>query len=169
MQSTDHRVRIGQGIDVHALVTGRPLVLGGVTVPFNKGLAGHSDADVLLHAICDACLGAIGAGDIGQHFPDTDAQYESINSRNLLREVAQLVTDQGLVLANLDATIVAQAPKLAPYLQEMGNNIAADLNVDPKIINIKATTTENLGALGRGDGIAALAVVLLQGIPGGNA
>ena len=154
-------MRIGQGFDVHALVTGRLLILGGVQIPFERGLAGHSDADVLLHAICDALLGAAGLGDIGRHFPDTDAQYRGIDSRVLLREVTQKIQAQGWQLNNLDATIICQQPKLAAYIPQMCAHIAADLGCDVSRVNIKATTTEHLGFAGRSEGIAAQAIVLL--------
>ena len=155
-------MRVGQGYDVHALVAGRPLVVGGVTIPFERGLDGHSDADVLLHAICDAVLGALGRGDIGTHFPDTDAQYEGADSRRLLRQVAGMAREDGYKVANLDATIIAQVPKMAPYIKGMKINIAADLEVDTARINIKATTTERLGFEGREEGIAVQAVCLLE-------
>ena len=153
--------RIGNGFDVHALVAGRRLVLGGVVVPFDRGLAGHSDADVVLHAICDAILGAIGAGDIGRHFPDTDAAYKDADSRVLLREVWRRAVAAGYVLGNVDVTIIAQAPKVAPYVAQMAANIAADLDATISQVNVKATTTEALGFTGRGEGIAALATALL--------
>lgn len=153
--------RIGHGYDVHALVSGRALIIGGVTIPHLLGLAGHSDADVLLHAICDALLGAAGLGDIGQHFPDTDARYHGIDSRRLLREVASLCATKGYRLGNLDSTIIAQAPKMAPHIATMRANIAADLGVEISAINVKATTTEKLGFTGRGEGIAAEAVCIL--------
>ena len=153
--------RIGNGFDVHALVAGRRLVLGGVVVPFDRGLAGHSDADVVLHAICDAILGAIGAGDIGRHFPDTDAAYKDADSRVLLREVWRRAVDAGYALGNVDVTIIAQAPKVAPYVAQMAANIAADLDATISQVNVKATTTEALGFTGRGEGIAALATALL--------
>jgi len=153
--------RVGNGFDVHALVAGRRLVLGGVTVPFDRGLAGHSDADVVLHAICDAILGAIGAGDIGLHFPDSDAAYKDADSRVLLREVWRRAVAAGYALGNLDVTIVAQAPRIAPYVALMVANIAADLESTPAQVNVKATTTEGLGFTGRGEGIAAQATVLL--------
>ena len=160
-------VRIGQGFDVHALVEGRKLIIGGVTIPYHLGLAGHSDADVLLHAICDALLGAAGLGDIGQHFPDTDARYQGIDSRALLREVSRLVRDQGYDVSNLDATIVAQAPKMAPHIAQMVAHISADLGIKVDYINIKATTTERLGYTGRGEGIAAQAICLIERVSGG--
>jgi len=153
--------RIGNGFDVHALVAGRRLVLGGVVVPFDRGLAGHSDADVVLHAICDAILGAIGAGDIGRHFPDTDAAYKDADSRVLLREVWRRAVAGGFALGNVDVTIIAQAPKVAPYVAQMAANIAADLDATLSQVNVKATTTEALGFTGRGEGIAALATALL--------
>jgi 2-C-methyl-D-erythritol 2,4-cyclodiphosphate synthase len=155
-------MRIGQGFDVHALVAGRKLVLGGVEIPFHLGLEGHSDADVLLHAICDALLGAAGLGDIGRHFPDTDAQYAEIDSRMLLRDVARRLAALKLRVVNVDATLVAQAPRMTPHFARMTGNIAADLGVAPALINLKATTTEGLGFAGRGEGIAALAVVLIE-------
>jgi 2-C-methyl-D-erythritol 2,4-cyclodiphosphate synthase len=154
-------MRIGQGFDVHQLVAGRKLIIGGVEIPYDKGLLGHSDADVLLHAICDALLGAAALGDIGRHFADTDAQYKNIDSRILLREVARLVANEGFRIGNVDATIVAQAPKMAPHIPHMVENIAADLGVAMNVINVKATTTEKLGYAGRGEGIAAQAVALL--------
>ena len=153
--------RVGNGFDVHALVPGRRLVLGGVTIPFERGLEGHSDADVLLHAICDAVLGAIGAGDIGMHFPDRDPAYKDADSRALLRRVWTLAHDAGYALGNVDVTVIAEAPKLASYLPQMVANIAADLAARTDQVNVKATTTERLGFIGRGEGIAALATVLL--------
>jgi 2-C-methyl-D-erythritol 2,4-cyclodiphosphate synthase len=154
-------MRIGQGFDVHQLVTGRKLIIGGVDIPFEKGLLGHSDADVLLHAICDAILGAAGLGDIGKHFADTDAKYKDIDSRILLRVVAQKVAESGYLVGNVDATIIAQAPKMAPHISQMVDNIAADLGIAKTAVNVKATTTEKLGYTGRGEGIAAQAVALL--------
>jgi 2-C-methyl-D-erythritol 2,4-cyclodiphosphate synthase len=155
-------MKIGQGFDVHALVVGRRLVIGGVTIPYGRGLDGHSDADVLLHAVCDALLGAAGLGDIGRHFPDSDPTYRNADSRSLLREVIRRVKAQGLRPINLDATILAQEPRMAPHVPQMVENIAADLGVPPAAVNIKATTTEHLGFLGRAEGIAAQAVVLLE-------
>ena len=155
-------MRIGQGFDTHALVGGRELVIGGVRIPYEKGLAGHSDADVLIHAVCDALLGAAGLGDIGTHFPDTDARYKGIDSRKLLREVAQLLRQRKLRVANVDATIIAQAPKMAPHVAAMRANLASDLGVAPDAVNVKAKTTEKLGCIGRGEGIAAEAVALLS-------
>jgi 2-C-methyl-D-erythritol 2,4-cyclodiphosphate synthase len=155
-------MRIGQGFDVHALVPGRKLVIGGVDIPNEKGLAGHSDADVLLHAVCDALLGAAALGDIGRHFPDTDARYKNADSRMLLREVSRQVQEAGYRIVNIDATIIAQAPKMAPHIPAMVNNIAADLGLSRGQVNVKATTTEGLGYTGRGEGIAAEAVVLLN-------
>ncbi|MBX9964027.1 MAG: 2-C-methyl-D-erythritol 2,4-cyclodiphosphate synthase [Burkholderiales bacterium] len=155
-------VRVGQGFDVHALVAGRPLVIGGVTIPFEKGLLGHSDADVLLHAICDALLGAAGQGDIGRHFPDTDPAYQGADSRVLLRETGAKVRAAGWRIGNVDATIVAQAPKMSPHAAQMVSNIAADLGIDAGAVNIKAKTTERLGFTGRGEGIAAEAIALLH-------
>ncbi|MGE0357902.1 MAG: 2-C-methyl-D-erythritol 2,4-cyclodiphosphate synthase [Burkholderiales bacterium] len=153
--------RVGQGYDVHALVAGRRLVVGGVEIAHDKGLLGHSDADVLLHAICDALLGAAALGDIGRHFPDGDPRYRDADSRELLRRVAFLVRERGLVPVNVDATIVAQAPRMAPHVPAMVANIAADLGLDASRVNVKATTTEGLGFAGRGEGIAAQAVCLL--------
>jgi len=155
-------MRIGQGFDVHPLVPGRKLVLGGVTIPHEKGLLGHSDADALLHAICDALLGAAGLGDIGAHFPDSDQRYADIDSRQLLREVARKLVVRQLQVGNIDATVVAEAPRLAPHIPRMIGNIAADLGVAPARISVKATTSEGLGLVGRGEGIAVLAVALLE-------
>jgi 2-C-methyl-D-erythritol 2,4-cyclodiphosphate synthase len=155
-------MRIGQGFDVHPLVAGRKLILGGVEIPFEKGLAGHSDADVLLHAICDALLGAAGLGDIGQHYPDSSSEFAGIDSRRLLRDVAKKLKELKLAVVNVDATIIAQAPKVMPYKARMIGNIAADLGVTPAHINVKATTTEELGFIGRGEGIAAQAIALLE-------
>ncbi|MBK9605340.1 MAG: 2-C-methyl-D-erythritol 2,4-cyclodiphosphate synthase [Betaproteobacteria bacterium] len=157
-------MRVGQGFDVHALVPGRPLIVGGVTIPYERGLAGHSDADVLLHAVCDALLGAASLGDIGEHFPDTAAEYKDIDSRRLLRRVGELLAPKWTVL-NIDATVIAQAPKLGPYKAQMAANIARDLGIVPERVNIKAKTTERLGFTGRGEGIAAEAVVLLAPQP----
>jgi 2-C-methyl-D-erythritol 2,4-cyclodiphosphate synthase len=154
-------MRIGQGYDVHQLVVGRKLIIGGVEIPYEKGLLGHSDADVLLHAISDALLGAAALGDIGRHFADTDAKYKNIDSRILLREVLHLVREQGYRVGNVDATIIAQAPKMAPHILQIVENIASDLRVEKSAVNVKATTTEKLGLTGRGEGIAAQAVVLL--------
>ena len=154
-------IRIGNGFDVHALVAGRPLVLGGVAIPHERGLAGHSDADVLLHAVCDAILGALALGDIGMHFPDTDARWKGADSRVLLRQVAALASGQGWRIGNLDVTVIAEAPKLAPHVPAMRANLAGDLACDVGAISVKATTTERLGFAGRGEGIAALATVLL--------
>jgi 2-C-methyl-D-erythritol 2,4-cyclodiphosphate synthase len=155
-------MRIGQGLDVHPFAAGRKLVIGGVEIPHHKGLAGHSDADVLLHAICDALLGAAGLGDIGRHYPDTDPAFSEIDSRMLLRDVAKKLKERGLAVVNIDATIVAESPRMAPHMPRMIGNIAADLGVAPAAINIKATTTERLGFIGRGEGIAAMAVALLD-------
>ena len=155
-------MRIGQGFDVHALVAGRKLIIGGVDIPHETGLQGHSDADVLLHAICDALLGAAAMGDIGAHFPDSDEVYRGADSRVLLRAVSALVQDAGYRIVNIDATIIAQAPRMAPHISTMVNNIAADLGLSRGQINIKATTTEGLGFTGRVEGIAAQAVALLN-------
>jgi len=154
-------VHVGIGYDVHQLIAGRKLVLGGVEIPHSKGLDGHSDADVLIHAICDALLGAAALGDIGRHFSDADAKYKNIDSRILLRESLHLVREQGYRVGNVDATIIAQAPKMAPHIFQMVANIAADLRVERSAVNVKATTTETLGLTGRGEGIAAMVVVLL--------
>ncbi|MGA7594468.1 MAG: 2-C-methyl-D-erythritol 2,4-cyclodiphosphate synthase [Gallionella sp.] len=154
-------MRIGQGYDVHQLVEGRKLIIGGVDIHYEKGLLGHSDADVLLHAITDALLGAAALGDIGRHFSDADAKYRNIDSRILLREAMHLVREQGYRVGNVDATIIAQAPRLAPHIFQMVDNIAADLRVEKSAVNVKATTTEALGFAGRGEGIAAQAIVLL--------
>lgn len=157
-------MRIGHGYDVHVLAAGRTLVLGGVTIEHDRGLLAHSDGDVLIHAICDALLGAAGLGDIGRHFPDSQEQFRNIDSRVLLREVAALIARQGLRVGNVDATIVAQAPRLAPHLEAMRANLAADLAVAPERVNVKATTTEHLGFAGHEEGMAAYAVALLQQI-----
>jgi len=156
--------RIGQGFDVHALVEGRPLILGGLEIPFERGLLGHSDADVLLHAVCDALLGAAGLGDIGRHFPDTDPAYRGADSRALLRTVAERVRQAGYSIANVDATIIAQAPRMAPHIPGMVARIAADIGVDSGQVNVKAKTTERLGFTGRGEGIAAEAIALLEAV-----
>ena len=153
--------RIGQGFDVHALVEGRPLIIGGVHIPFERGLLGHSDADVLLHTVTDALLGAAGLGDIGQHFPDTDPQFAGADSRVLLREAAARMQAAGWVVVNIDATVIAQAPRISPYAAAMAGNIADDLKLSRSAVNIKAKTTEKLGFTGRGEGIAAQAVALL--------
>lgn len=154
--------RIGQGFDVHQLAENRPLIIGGVTIPYEKGLLGHSDADVLLHTVTDACLGAIGEGDIGKHFPDTDPEFKDADSSKLLQEVWSLVKEKGYELVNADCTIIAQKPKMAPYIEPMKEKIAGLLETTPDCINVKATTTEKLGFPGRGEGIAAQAVVLLK-------
>ena len=155
-------MRIGQGFDVHALVAGRRLVVGGVAIPHDKGLEGHSDADVLLHAICDALLGAAGLGDIGRHYPDTDPAFKGADSRSLLRDVSKKLKAKGLKTVNVDATIMAQEPRMAPHVARMVENIAADLGIAPAAVNVKATTTEHLGFIGRAEGIAAQAVVLVE-------
>ena len=155
-------MRIGQGFDVHAFAEGRPLILGGIEIPHERGLLGHSDADVLLHTIADAALGAIAAGDIGKHFPDTDPEFKDADSKELLRHVWQLVKDEGYVLGNVDATVMAQRPKLRLYIDEMRAVIADLLEADIEQVNVKATTTEKLGFTGREEGIAAQAVILLN-------
>ncbi len=155
-------MRVGLGYDAHRLVEGRPLVLGGVRIPYHLGLAGHSDADVLSHAIGDALLGAVGAGDLGTHFPDRDPAYRNISSLVLLKRIITLVKARGFKPVNVDAVVVAQEPRLAPYLEEMIANLAPILGLAPEAINLKATTTEHLGFTGRGEGIAAYAVVLVE-------
>ncbi|MBB6447506.1 2-C-methyl-D-erythritol 2,4-cyclodiphosphate synthase [Bacillus benzoevorans] len=154
--------RIGQGFDVHQLTENRPLIIGGITIPYERGLLGHSDADVLLHTIADACLGAIGEGDIGRHFPDNDLAFKDADSGKLLQAVWELVKQKGYKLVNADCTIIAQEPKMSPYIGQMKQNIAGLLETGAENINVKATTTEKLGFPGRGEGIAAQAVVLLQ-------
>jgi 2-C-methyl-D-erythritol 2,4-cyclodiphosphate synthase len=161
MESGNVDVRIGQGFDVHAFAEKRKLVIGGVNIPHERGLLGHSDADVLLHAICDALLGAAGLGDIGRHYPDNDAKYKDIDSRQLLRDVRNQVLDLGWRVGNVDATIIAQAPKMSPHVHAMQENIASDLEIALERVNVKATTTEKLGFAGRGEGIAAQAICLL--------
>lgn len=156
--------RIGQGFDVHQLVEGRPLIIGGITVPYEKGLLGHSDADVLLHTVADACLGAIGEGDIGRHFPDTDPNFKDADSAKLLEHVWKLVQEKGYVLGNIDCTIIAQQPKMLPYVPQMRARIAELLQAEEGCVNVKATTTEKLGFTGRGEGIAAQVAVLLKKI-----
>ena len=154
-------IRIGQGYDVHRLTAGRKLILGGVEIPFEKGLLGHSDADVLLHALCDALLGGAALGDIGQHFPDSDPAYAGVSSLLLLEETARLLREAGYTVGNVDSTIIAQKPKLAPFLPEMRQNIARVLGIPVENVNVKATTEEGLGFTGSGEGIAASAVALL--------
>lgn len=155
-------VRIGQGIDAHQLVTDRRLVLGGIEVEFDRGLEGHSDGDVLLHAICDAILGALGEGDLGRHFPSSDEALRGIDSAVLLERVAGLMRDRGFGIGNLDATLIAQAPRLSPVQEKMRANIASLLGAPPEKVNLKVTSTDHLGAIGRGEGMAAIAVVLLE-------
>ncbi len=155
-------IRIGHGFDVHAFAEGRRLVIGGVDIPHDRGLLGHSDADVLIHAICDALLGAAGLGDIGRHFPDSDARYKGIDSRELLRHVASLLNEHGWQVGNVDATIIAQAPRMAPHIPAMRVNLAGDLGIAEGNLNVKATTTEKLGFTGRREGIAAEAVCLIM-------
>jgi len=157
-------MRIGHGYDVHRLVEGRKLIMGGVDIPWEKGLLGHSDADVLLHAISDAILGAIGEGDIGKHFPDTDPAFKGADSMKLLEHVGRLAAERGYVLGNMDATIIAQLPKMAPHILKMRENIAHVLNVEVGQINVKATTEEGLGFTGTGEGISAHAVVIMSSI-----
>ncbi|MFJ8263962.1 2-C-methyl-D-erythritol 2,4-cyclodiphosphate synthase [Rummeliibacillus sp. NPDC094406] len=153
--------RVGQGFDVHAFAEGRPLIIGGITIPHEKGLLGHSDADVLLHTVTDAALGAIGEGDIGHHFPDTDPAFKDADSSKLLAYIWEIVEDKGYSLGNVDCTIMAQRPKMAPYIEQMRNHIAELLHADPSQVNVKATTTEKLGFTGREEGIAAMATILL--------
>lgn len=155
-------MRIGIGYDVHKLVYGRKLVLGGLYIPFEKGLAGHSDADVLLHAVCDALLGAAGLGDIGMHFPDTDIKFKDISSMKLLGSTCEMIRDNGFSVINLDSTIFAQAPKISPFKEEMRINIAGIIGIKPDLVNIKATTTEGLGMIGKGEGIGAMCAALLE-------
>jgi len=155
-------LRVGQGFDIHALVKGRKLIVGGVTIPYDKGLDGHSDADVLIHAVCDALLGAAALGDIGLHFPDTDPKHRNANSRAFLREVGRKVRGAGFSIVNVDATLIAQAPKMAPHTAAMVANLAADLGIDLGQVNVKAKTAERLGAIGRSEGIAAEAIALLE-------
>jgi len=153
--------RVGQGFDVHEFAENRPLIIGGVTIPYEKGLIGHSDADVLLHTVTDAALGAIGEGDIGRHFPDTDPEFKDADSAKLLAYIWRIVEEKGYKLGNVDCTIIAQAPKMAPFIPQMRDQIAKLLNADPSQVNVKATTTEKLGFTGRGEGIAAQATILL--------
>lgn len=155
-------MRIGQGYDVHRLTEGRDLIICGVKIPYEKGLLGHSDADVALHALSDALLGAAALGDIGKHFPDTDERYKGADSRMLLREVVKKISDKGFAVENIDVTIVAQKPKMSPYIDTMRENIADDLKIGIDCVNVKATTTEKLGFEGRGEGISAMAVALLK-------
>lgn len=155
-------MRIGHGYDVHRLIEGRPLFLGGVEIPFEKGLKGHSDADVLLHAVCDAILGAAGMGDIGRHFPDTDLKFKNIYSIELLRQTWEMVSVRYSTIINIDITLFAQAPKILPYADQIKDKIAASLSIFPDQVNIKATTTEGLGFIGRGEGMAAMCVVLID-------
>ncbi len=155
-------MRIGIGYDVHRLVKGRILILGGIEIPFAKGLLGHSDADVLIHAVCDALLGAAGSGDIGQHFPDTDPEFQGISSLELLQRVHKIIQAKGFSVVNVDTTILAEMPKLQPYLEAMQKKIAGILGIAQAGINIKATTTEGLGVIGKGEGIAALSVALID-------
>lgn len=155
-------IKVGQGFDVHQLVSGRKCIIGGVEIPFHKGLDGHSDADVLLHAIADAILGAAGLGDIGQHFPNTDPSIKDIDSRDILKKVILLIQEKKYSIINIDATVICELPKLAPYIDRMKNNIALDCHLDILTVNVKATTTETLGFTGRGEGIAAQAICLIE-------
>jgi 2-C-methyl-D-erythritol 2,4-cyclodiphosphate synthase len=155
-------MRIGMGYDVHRLVEGRKLVLGGVTIPFDKGLLGHSDADVLVHAVCDALLGAAGLGDIGLHFPDTDPEYKDVSSIKILAKTYELIGGKGFTIMNLDSTIFADAPKLSPFRDAMQKNIARTIEIEPDRVNVKATTFEGLGMIGKGEGIGAMCVALID-------
>ncbi|CAM8332357.1 IspF 2C-methyl-D-erythritol 2,4-cyclodiphosphate synthase [Candidatus Methylopumilus planktonicus] len=155
-------IKVGQGFDVHQLVSGRKCIIGGVEIPFHKGLDGHSDADVLLHAIADAILGAAGLGDIGQHFPNTDPSIKDIDSRDILKKVILLIQEKKYSIINIDATVICELPKLAPFIDRMKNNIALDCYLDIQAVNVKATTTETLGFTGRGEGIAAQAICLIE-------
>ena len=155
-------IKVGQGFDVHQLVSGRKCIIGGVEIPFDKGLDGHSDADVLLHAISDALLGAAGLGDIGKHFPNTDPSIKNIDSRNILKKVVLLLHEKKYSIINIDATVICELPKLTPYIDRMKNNIASDCNIEINAVNIKATTTETLGFTGRGEGMAAQAICLVE-------
>ena len=155
-------IKVGQGFDVHQLVSGRKCIIGGVEIPFDKGLEGHSDADVLLHAISDAILGAAGLGDIGKHFPNTDPSIKNMDSRNILKKIVLLLQEKKYSIINIDATVICELPKLTPYIDRMKNNIASDCNIEINAVNIKATTTENLGFTGRGEGIAAQAICLVE-------
>ena len=155
-------IKVGQGFDVHQLVSGRKCIIGGVEIPFHKGLDGHSDADVLLHAIADAILGAAGLGDIGQHFPNTDPSIKDIDSRDILKKVILLIQEKKYSIINIDATVICELTKLAPFIDRMKNNIALDCHLDIQAVNVKATTTETLGFTGRGEGIAAQAICLIE-------
>ena len=155
-------MRVGQGFDAHRFQDGNAVVLGGVTIPFDKSLAAHSDGDVLLHAICDALLGAAALGDIGRHFPDSNDEYKGADSRDLLREVVRLVRDAGYMIDNIDATLIAERPKISAHVEAMRDNLAADADIDKAQVNIKGTTTEKMGFTGRGEGIAASAIILLS-------
>jgi len=155
-------IKVGQGFDVHQLVSGRKCIIGGVEIPFHKGLDGHSDADVLLHAISDAILGAAGLGDIGKHFPNTDPSIKNIDSRNILKKIVLLLHEKKYSIINIDATVICELPKLTPYIDRMKNNIASDCHIEINAVNIKATTTETLGFTGRGEGIAAQAICLIE-------
>jgi 2-C-methyl-D-erythritol 2,4-cyclodiphosphate synthase len=157
-------MRIGQGFDAHRFQAGRRLVLGGVDIPYEQGMEAHSDGDVVIHAICDALLGAVAMGDIGKHFPDTDQTIKGIDSRVMLRHIVSLLQQRALKVGNVDATIIAQAPKVAPYIAAMRENLANDMQIDADRVNVKATTTEKLGFTGRGEGIAALAVALVVAV-----
>lgn len=154
-------MRVGLGYDIHRLEAGRKLVLGGVTIPFEKGLMGHSDADVLVHAVCDALLGAANLGDIGMHFPDTDPRFKDISSINLLEKTHRMVKDNGFNIMNIDSIIFAEMPKMSPFRDEMSKNIAMAIEIDPEYVNVKATTTEGLGIIGKGEGIGAMCVALI--------
>ena len=155
-------MRVGIGYDIHRLIEGRKLFLGGVEIPFEKGLLGHSDADVLLHAVCDSLLGAAGSGDIGQHFPDTDSKYKNISSMKLLEKTAAIIRADGFAIRNIDTIVFAEAPKIGPFRLEIQQNIANALEMPPNCVNVKATTTEGLGSIGKGDGIGAMSIALIE-------
>jgi len=157
------RLRVGNGFDVHRLVAGRPLKLGGIEVPHSRGLEGHSDGDCAIHAVCDALLGAIGAGDMGRHFPSREERWRGVESRLFLEETVRLVKEAGFSIGNVDVTLIAQEPTLAPHLEPIGATMAGTLGVEPSLVSVKAKSTDHLGALGRGEGIAALATVLVDG------
>jgi 2-C-methyl-D-erythritol 2,4-cyclodiphosphate synthase len=160
----ENYMRVGLGYDIHRLVAGRKLVLGGVTIPYEKGLIGHSDADVLVHAVCDALLGAAGLGDIGMHYPDTDAEFKDISSIKLLEKTHDMLKENGFGIINIDSIVFAELPKVMPFRSEMEKNIAMAIEIDPECVNVKATTTEGLGMIGKGDGIGAMCIALIKKI-----
>ncbi len=161
-------MRIGMGYDIHRLIQGRDLVLGGVTIPFEKGLLGHSDADVLVHSMCDAILGAAGLGDIGLHFPDTDSKYKNIYSIELLVKTCKMIGRKGFSIINIDSTVFAELPKLSPFRERIQKNLAKNMEINPNRINVKATTTEGLGIIGKGKGIAAMSIVMINTLKSGE-